>query len=134
MLMPSLTNGVTYRWTDKELIDAIASDDHNDFTNSQCHPKPWQREKEIVLEYTELDIENLRDQLEELRPLYYRHEDHRERVGCIKRKLEGGERAFPVFIGKNDPTKKIQIGVHRAIPFLELSSPVLPVLLFKYDQ
>lgn len=132
MLMPALTKGSTYKWTDREIANAIAPGDDKDFLESQCHPIPLQN-KQIVLEYAEFSVNDLSDQLDKLSRLYIGICD-RAKVEKIKTLIQEGAKACPVFIDKDDATKRIQIGNHRAIAFFELSTPTFPVFLFKYAE
>jgi hypothetical protein len=64
--------------------------------------------------------------------LYRRHPDEWKRVETIKGLLLCGSVAFPFFTDKLDQKRKVLIGAHRSIAFIELLAPELPVLQAKY--
>jgi hypothetical protein len=94
----------------------------------------YRPDEEIVFDYVVMPIGVLRPQIVDLRRLFRTKEDDWCRVRRIKELLERGEVAWPVFIQKNDPEKRITEGMHRSVAMLQLSIGQLPVLLSKYQD
>ena len=137
--LPDLEPGRTYKRT--ELAHLVPEDDLLQATNCfptdiECWPikdiQLWRRDGEVLFEYTEMDIRDALIDIQTLWRDFERRPDHRIRVEKIKRLLETEKPAWPVFIQKNDPHKRIVEGRHRSVAMMELLVPRLPVLLSKY--
>ncbi len=98
----------------------------------------WRDKEPYLVQYAVYPLEDFAEQITDLQQAFLecpdakRREEEHSRIRRIVGLLRQGEVVYPVFLQRNDHSKRIIEGMHRAIALMQLRSPWLPAFLMGY--
>jgi len=92
----------------------------------------FRADDEMVVQYAELPVSELAEQIRELQITFAGKPEERDRIEVIKQKYANGEPVFPVFVQSNDRQYRICEGMHRIVALAECGARIVPVFKTGY--